>query len=32
MRAFSAQRGLDKYAGQARNPAVEILTVGTLTT
>jgi uncharacterized protein len=32
MRAFSTQRGLDKYAGQARNPVVEILTVGTLTT
>jgi hypothetical protein len=31
-RSFSAQRGLDKYAGQARHPAVEILTVGTLRT
>jgi hypothetical protein len=32
MRAFSAQRGLDKYTGQANHPAVESLTVGTLTT
>jgi hypothetical protein len=32
VRAFSAQRGLYKYAGCARNSAVDTLTVGTLTT
>jgi len=32
LRTFSAQRGLDKYAGHARHLAVETLTVGTLTT
>src|SRR5215472_15222792 len=31
-RAFSGTTGLDKYADQARHPAVEALMVGTLTT